>query len=87
MKIDHDSERWLDRLGIRKDQERRICMLLVEGVRPKQMAGELGMQIRTVKSHLTQLYRRFRINSGVKLIRLLVVLHDAKYGSGLSRGR
>ena len=40
----------------------------------REMATELGIQTRTVKNYLHQMYREYGINSGVRRVKLAVLL-------------
>jgi DNA-binding NarL/FixJ family response regulator len=69
---------WLDQLGVSGRQHRRICELLIDGHKPREIANELGLAVRTVKSHLNRLYLQFGIYDGVKIVKLVVMLYRAR---------
>jgi DNA-binding NarL/FixJ family response regulator len=53
------------------ERERQVAMLVVEGMSNKQIAGELGVSERTVKAHLTSVFRKTGLKDRTALARRL----------------
>jgi DNA-binding CsgD family transcriptional regulator len=51
--------------------ESRVASMLVEGKRQEAMADELGVSIRTVKSHCTHIYQKLGVTNKIELFKLL----------------
>lgn len=52
--------------------ERELVVLLREGLSNKEIATQLGKSVRTVKTQLTSVYRKFSVRSRSRLLALLV---------------
>ena len=59
------------RLGAR---EKQIVKLLIRGCDNAEIAHQLKIARRTVKAHLERLFRRFRITSGIKRVKLATLV-------------
>lgn len=70
--------KWLVALGIRSRREQQVCILILEARSVLNIAECLKISPRTVKSHLNKLYRYFHIFSGVKRVKLAVLLYRAQ---------
>lgn len=53
-------------------RERQILSLIADGLRYKEVAGELGISASTVASYICELHLRLKINSNNVLIALVV---------------
>lgn len=47
---------------------------ILKGLDNKEMAKEMGVSVRTAKAYCNQLYQAFGITSGVKRVKLVVIL-------------
>jgi DNA-binding NarL/FixJ family response regulator len=56
-------------------REQQVADLLLTGASNAEIAQELGMALRTVKAHLNTLYKRYRITTGMKRVKLVVILY------------
>ena len=54
----------------RRKVEEMLCLAMSN----REMATELGIQTRTVKNYLNQMYREYGITSGVRRVKLAVLL-------------
>jgi DNA-binding NarL/FixJ family response regulator len=61
-------------MPVRK-RENEVARLLLEGCDNAEIAQRLGMARRTVKSHFNRMFRKFRIEDGVKRVKLAVLLY------------
>ena len=52
-----------------------VANLLLEGMHPEEMSNNMGVHINVVKHHLTLMYRKYRIDNGIKLVKLAVELY------------
>ena len=60
------------RLGPREQQ---VVELLMQGCDNAEIASELKMARRTVKMHFNRLFLRFGITSGIKRVKLAILLY------------
>lgn len=51
--------------------ENRVVSLLVEGKQQEAMASELGVSIRTIKTHCTHIYQKLGVANKIELFKLL----------------
>jgi hypothetical protein len=58
---------------LKREQE-----MLMEGCRYEEIAKECGISLRTVKAHFAELFRRYGIESGIKQVKLAVLLYREK---------
>ena len=65
------------RLGPREQQ---VVELLLQGCDNAEIASELKMARRTVKMHFNRLFLRFGITSGIKRVRLAILLYRRQSG-------
>ena len=56
-------------------RERQIAGLLLLGYDNGEIAQELKMKRRTVKAHMSRLFRRFDIKDGIKRVKLATLLY------------
>ena len=57
-------------------RQAQIADLLLEGCgNSKEIAKELGIKQCTAKAHLNRLYMKYRITSGIKRVKLAVMLY------------
>jgi DNA-binding NarL/FixJ family response regulator len=57
-------------------QQSRIVELLLQGKKDKSIAADLGLNVWTVRTHLTRIFRRLKIDDRVGLIlRVFSVVH------------
>jgi DNA-binding CsgD family transcriptional regulator len=69
----------LGRIGLRRaavadgptPAQRRVADLLATGASNREIAGGLHMSVRSVESHLTNLYRQFGVRSRAQLVATL----------------
>lgn len=54
--------------------EQKIINLLLHGFDNKAIAAEIGIMPRTVKAHFNRLFLKFRIETGIKRVKLAVLL-------------
>ena len=71
-----------DRLLSLTPREREILMLVVRGLRNKQIAAEAGVSEMTVKVHRSHVMQKMRANSVVELVRMIDQLGLSDQGSG-----
>lgn len=68
----------------RNDTQHRISQLLLEGCENQEIARKLGMQRRTVKSHFTLMFRRYKISAGGnQRVKLASLLYQNRWQYGL----
>jgi len=53
----------------------QVAALLIEACSDKEIGQKLGITDRTVKAHFHQLYKKFGITSGIKRVKLAVLLY------------
>jgi len=63
-------------------KERQIVDLLLAGAENKDIAKELGIAYRTVKSHFNRMYLKHGITSGAKRVKLAVMAYRESASSG-----
>lgn len=68
------SEEW-ERLTAR---EKAVAGKLLEGATNSEIAQELNMKTRTVKAYFGRMFTRYGITSGVKRIKLAVLLYHSR---------
>lgn len=51
-------------------QEFRVYDFFMSGLVTKEIAVKLGIEVRTVKSHLSEIYRKFGVHTGKELLLL-----------------
>jgi DNA-binding NarL/FixJ family response regulator len=56
-----------DRLALLSQREKEVALAVAAGASNKEIARNLGITDRTVKSHLTAIFERLRINNRVQL--------------------
>jgi len=56
-------------------RERQIVELLLQGYETRDMAKTLGIANRSVKQHLNNMYDRYGIDTGVKRVKLAVLIY------------
>ena len=71
-----------DRLLSLTPREREILMLVVRGLRNKQIAAEAGVSEMTVKVHRSHVMQKMRANSVVELVRMVDQLGLSDQESG-----
>ena len=64
-------------------RERDLLRLLLTGCSNAEMAGKLGIKTRTVKAHFNRLFIKFRIEGGIKRVKLAVIAYRARQELGL----
>jgi DNA-binding NarL/FixJ family response regulator len=64
-------------------QQRRIIEALLRGMRPKEIAADLGISLATVRTHLSRIFKRFGVKDRFEL--LLSLCTEAQREN--SRGR
>jgi DNA-binding NarL/FixJ family response regulator len=60
------------------ERDRQIVALLLRGWDNKAIAGQLGMPLRTVKAHFHRMFRQFGITTGIKRVKLAVLMYNAQ---------
>ena len=55
-------------------REQQVIHLLLEGRTNPEIAKELGMAVRTVKSHMNRLFLKYQITEGNKRVKLAALL-------------
>ncbi len=59
-------------------QQAKVVALILQGMRDKQIAAALGINIWTVRTHLTRIFARLGIGDRVELVvRVFVILRGA----------
>lgn len=61
-------------LGYLGPKERQVCRLLMQGYTNSDIAKEMSISVKTVKSHLNRLFLRFKVDSGIKRVKLATML-------------
>jgi DNA-binding NarL/FixJ family response regulator len=56
-------------------REQQLIELLLQGCENAEIASELKMGLRTVKANFNTLFRRFKIFSGIKRVKLATLLY------------
>jgi DNA-binding NarL/FixJ family response regulator len=56
-------------------REQQVVDLLLQGADNAEIATELKMARRTVKAHFNRLFLRFGITSGIKRVKLAILLY------------
>ncbi len=59
-------------------RERQVADLILCGCNNKEIAENLGITVRTVKMHKTNIYSIYHITSGVKRVKLVAMLYKEK---------
>ncbi len=59
--------------GTLTSREREVMELIADGFLTKQIASKLGIHIKTVEVHRSNLYRKFGVNSFTALVQLLTL--------------
>ncbi|MGD1891207.1 MAG: response regulator transcription factor [Cyclobacteriaceae bacterium] len=54
------------------DQERKVAHSLAEGYSYKQIAGQLGVSVNTVRFHIKNIYRKLQIHSKIEVVKRAV---------------
>lgn len=57
-------------------REREIADLLVRGFENAEIARELHIAVRTVKVHMSRIFLRYGITTGVKRVKLARILYE-----------
>lgn len=57
-------------------QQARVVLLILRGLRDKQIAGELNLSVSTVRTHLRQLFKANYISDRVELVLKVVAIRD-----------
>jgi len=57
----------------------QIIALLLQGCDNREIARQLHMACRTVKSHFSCLFRRYGVTSGIKRVKLATLLYRRQY--------
>ncbi len=52
-----------------------VAALLLQGCENQEIADKLGIARRTVKAHFNRMFLRYQITSGVKRVKLAVLLY------------
>lgn len=58
------------------DRECEVCELVVDGLLNKQIAGRLGISIKTVETHRSRVMEKMEADSLADLVRQIVVLEE-----------
>jgi LuxR family maltose regulon positive regulatory protein len=61
-------EEELSRKDLLTDQERRILLLITDGLSNKEIADRLNITFQTVKSHIKNVYRKLSVNNRVQAL-------------------
>lgn len=62
--------------GIRmSDRDQLVGELLLQGCNNVEIAKQLNMALRTVKAHVTRLFIVFGVTTGIKRVKLAVILY------------
>jgi DNA-binding NarL/FixJ family response regulator len=67
------------RLSCRQTQ---ICKLVCEGYANKQIAGELGVTLDTIRMHLKEVFRKMEVRTRVDLVVSLVIAQREEADTG-----
>jgi DNA-binding CsgD family transcriptional regulator len=67
-------------------REQQIADLLLKGCDTQEIATELKMARRTVKAHFNRLFLRFGISTGIKRVRLAVILYRRRAALEAKKG-
>ena len=59
-------------------REQQIIELVLTGADNKEIACQLGVKVRTIKSHMNRLFLRYGIADGVKRVKLIRRLYEEK---------
>jgi DNA-binding CsgD family transcriptional regulator len=57
------------------DRDQQVGKLLMQGYNNVEIAKQLNIALRTVKAHVTRLFILFGVTTGVKRVKLAVVLY------------
>jgi len=55
--------------------EQQVQELLMRGWENRDIAAEVGIQVRTVKAYMQRMFKRYGIRDGVKRVKLAVKLY------------
>jgi two-component system NarL family response regulator len=72
-----DRDGLIERLAYLTEREQEIAALVGSGGTNKQIAKQLAISERTVKAHLTEIFRKLGIADRLKLALLLATTHGA----------
>jgi len=76
-----------ERLGVLTEKEYAVLEMICDGKTKKVMAAELGVSVRTVEHHRTQLARKLQVNSLAGLLHFAMSLKNGNGKGHLLRGR
>lgn len=65
-------------------REQQIEALLVEGCDNREIAERLGLTRNTTKAYMTRLFARYGIDSGIKRVKLAVLLYRRQQCTAIS---
>jgi len=57
------------------NRDQRLVELILQGCNNVEIAKQLNMALRTVKAHINRLFVRFGVTSGIKRVKLAVILY------------
>jgi len=60
-------------------QQGRVIALMMQGYENEEIAKELGLKLRTVKAHFNRIFLQIGITSGIKRVKLGVLLYRNGY--------
>jgi DNA-binding NarL/FixJ family response regulator len=63
----------------RQSTSSQIVELLLQGCENPEIARQLNITCRTVKAHFNRLFRHFGITSGIKRVKLAILLYRRQY--------
>lgn len=66
-------------------RERQVADLLVDCCSNQEIAERLNISVRTVKAHLDSMFKKYGITTGVKRVKLAVILWREMNSSGYSQ--
>ena len=62
--------------GLRmNDRDQQVGELLLQGCNNVEIAKQLNIALRTVKAHVTRLFILFGVTTGIKRVKLAVILY------------
>ena len=70
MKLDDAHPSWWDRDAQVLVREAQVLELLLDGASNVEIAKQTGMKLRTVKAHMSRMFRRHGIQGGIKRVKL-----------------
>jgi DNA-binding NarL/FixJ family response regulator len=67
-----------------RPRERQVAKLLIQGYDNLEISKALHIAQRTVKSHFNRMFATFRIENGIKRVKLATILYENRHALGLT---